>query len=374
MLVYLVLFFFVLCSAYTCEIKGRNQYRSFFFLFIYLFIILFFALEWRMGVDNSAYEEYYVDIPQFSDLNVSDLVFGSQFQPLWIIYISFIKQLFGESYIIFHIVQALIVNTIILNFFRKNTRYYFTAIFLYVFSLNFLYFNLDIQRESLAVCCFLLSIKSLEEKAYVRYYLICFVAIWFHLFAVVLFFIPPIIYFFRKVNSLDSFYLWGILSSLVFVSFFDYMMRAFLPGMAAVDSLMNQASYYYEADKNFGHLAAVALIDVLPPICFLIIRFRLQMNHRDVFTLLTYIYIVLIFCSPFISGLSRIKNYMVLPYYVFIVDTLYYARRVHRFKQLILIGLITMFLMVGFDYSRPLGGGPRAKITYYIPYRSVFAK
>ncbi|MFK2015199.1 EpsG family protein [Bacteroides fragilis] len=87
------------------------------------------------------------------------------------------------------LLQAFIVNSIVLSFIRKYTKYKYTALLLYVLTV-YLHYNIEIMREAIAISFFLLSIKYYINKKWLKYYIVILGCILFHYSALFLLLLP----------------------------------------------------------------------------------------------------------------------------------------------------------------------------------------
>lgn len=369
MFVYIVALLIIVYSVCICDINSIKKPKQFFFVLELIILLLIISFQQKMGVDNLAYEDAFWDIPKLYELDADKLVIGSQLQPFWYL-VSSTSKTIVDSYRFFLIIHAVVINVVIFYFFKKNTPYVFTAILCYVVSMNYFYFNLDILRESLAVSCFLCSIPYLEKKERKKYYAMCIIAFLFHISALFLFLVPFIIRYLRNVRNVKLFIIKLVLFTIPFVILFNYVLNAFV-GSEGLVLIMSQADHYNSLEKNFGHSLIAALFGIVPALIVLYIRYKRRMP-ADIFALLTYVYIFLVLCNAFITGLTRVSNYFIFPYYICVINTIYLSFSQLKYRRLSYACLMIMMIIVVYDYSTPIGNDSYAKVTNYIPYRSIF--
>src|ERR1035437_3600069 len=151
------------------------------------------------------------DFPKLSDLHTFDFK-EAQYDPLWYIFNALIKSIY-DNFIFFQLIHAIIINTIIFWFIRKYSKFkYISILFYYIF--YYLYFNMEILRESLAVCVFLLSVPYLLQKKWLIYFSISIVAFLFHSSALIAFFIP---FMSRKLKFQYYILIFSLLTMFIFI-------------------------------------------------------------------------------------------------------------------------------------------------------------
>lgn len=126
-------------------------------------------------------------LPNLSEIFSAEVGIA-KLQPLWVLLSATAKSI-GEDFYIFQFLHAIVVNAVIFRFIQKNTRFQFTGVLLYYFTL-YPFFNFEILREALAVCFFLLSIPYYKNRKWIPYYLLITIAFLFHLSAIFLFLLP----------------------------------------------------------------------------------------------------------------------------------------------------------------------------------------
>jgi hypothetical protein len=185
-MIYIIIFLFLFLSAIHYDVNGYKVNNYLVFIWWLIFVLLA-GLRYRVGCDTFSYMLSYKTIPTIENLTYKQLV-SNVYQPFWVILSSLCKSV-SKDFTFFQLVHAVIANSIIFYFIRKNSIYFFTGILFY-FIFYYLYFNMEILRETLAICVFLLSLKYFFSNKWLKYYIFCFIALMFHLSAILLFFLP----------------------------------------------------------------------------------------------------------------------------------------------------------------------------------------
>ena len=178
-MIYFIVLSFTLIPVILYDFIGKEIGWKFWFYAELIILIIISGLRYRVGGDSLDYIDFFESYPTFSELFYFDFS-NAPFNPIWYIYNGLIKLIWND-FIFFQIVQAIIVNTIFFIFFKKHTKYFFTAIFIYTLA-YYLYFNMEILREILAVCIFMLSFNYLQKKEIFKIFFMCYICLSFSLF------------------------------------------------------------------------------------------------------------------------------------------------------------------------------------------------
>ena len=374
MIIYSFVFFILFYFAYIVDYKGLRGDRRPFYWIESIGLVLIITCQWRMGGDNLAYEVYYKDIPTFSQLQIDELAIGTKYQPLWYIFTSLLKSI-TPSYVFFHFVHSAILTIITFWFLQKYSKYELSIILIYVVSLQFFYFNLEIQRESMAIMCFLIAVKYLINKSYIKYYLICVIAFFFHISAIFLLLIPPMLIFTKRLDSPVKVLAGSIISAVIIVIAFNSILNSFIPSeeLEVADRVMNQVENYSEVEVSFVHALIGGVASAVPVYLVLLIRLKKRLEF-DIFTQLCIVLIIVYFCHAYVTGISRFANYLLFPFYICLVDTIAKTYRYKSYKVLVLatIGLLVALTVYNETRPVPINGVVQHHYNLFIPYRTIF--
>ncbi len=164
----------------------------------FFLIFIFSALRFNYGNDYTSYVEIFNEVNSYATLTLSDTNFS--IEPGWIVINWFIEPLgFFTLVIILSLLNALTFY----RFFRKyvDPKFYWFAMFLYIFGTGNFLLNLSAMRQNLAILIFIFSIKYIEKKQLLKYILCIVLAAQFHLSAYVLLLIYPLGRIQFKINN-----------------------------------------------------------------------------------------------------------------------------------------------------------------------------
>jgi len=363
-LIYFLLFIITLISALTKKNSVIEDNFNYYFLLV-LFILMA-ALRFRVGGDSLGYADDFASLPTLSQLSTFNF-HDAQYDPLWYVFNAMVKSIYND-FIFFQFVEAVIVNSIVFFIIKKYSKFKYWTLLFYFF-LYYLYFNMEILRESLAVCVFLLSLPFLLKKKWIIYYLFAYLAFSFHSSSLVLFFLP---FMYRKLKL--KYYI-IILGVLVLVTFYITPF-IFFSNFYVSDRIYNKALSYTNKDINvFGIL--MELIAILPVIGFQRIR-KLNKMEKHRFEYLMTAYILIGLLSLAVAGFYRFLNYLSICSLIYMVDTfmVIYKNKIHFYKSLIFVNSFVFLILFyqGFYMLRDTSRYQPDTHFYntYLPYHSIF--
>lgn len=184
---YISIFFFLLILSFWYDILGHKCGSRYCYWVSCFILIIFSGIRYRVGGDTLGYFDSYKDFPTFQEFANTDFS-TLPYEFLFYVFPACAKLISPEFYV-FQFLHAIIINTIIFWFIKKHTPYKFITITLY-FILIYLYFNMEIMRESLSICVFLLATDSLLNKKFFKYYILSLIAFAIHVSAFILFIVP----------------------------------------------------------------------------------------------------------------------------------------------------------------------------------------
>lgn len=371
-MIYLIIVFFLLLFVIQYDV---NNYRvsNTLVIFWWLIFVLLAGLRYRVGGDTISYMIYYEKIPVLKDLEFSKIM-SDEYQPLWTILCSLCKTI-NKDFTFFQIVHAVITNTIIFYFIRKNSNYFFTGILFY-FMFYYLYFNTEILREALAVCVFLLSLKYFLSKRWLRYYILCFVAFMFHITAIVLFFLP----LFNILWTNRSYFIFFSILLILFILFKNIIsdLIKYIPHEAIklkASSLMGASG----ATINLNGIIYTLVVYIIIPLILIFISEQFvgyKYNLRPF--LIAYVTISLV--SIFLSPVYRFLNYITPVYFLFLANMLHELFRYSRIRRFRYTIVLVVFMLPLSVHLLTIGKNTSDKVpgtrfySRYNPYYTVLNK
>lgn len=364
-MIYFTIFLFLLFLAIAYDFLNIKKGRDFSYFLSYLILVLLSGFRYKVGGDTYNYMYTHEYLPNMSNLFIVEVGIA-KLQPLWLL-LSAVAKSISEDFYVLQIIHALIVNAAIFIFIKQNTHQKHTGILFYYFAL-YPYFNFEIMRESLAIACFLTSIKYYNKDRWVPYYVLTAVAFSFHLSAVLLFFLPLI-----KRVSINLYFI-----PIVFViSSLLNPAVLWMVNTSIAANILGYAVGYAENNYTIWGLVSLFLFFVLNPLLITIIA-------RDVFKIDSNYYglaksgLLIVSLMPLFYIFFRFYNYFSILFVLLAAGVLQKLNRSKRNLELKPVLLPIVFGMFVFIYTvryfgntSDLAQGTRW-YSFWYPYYSIF--
>lgn len=332
-MVYNIIFILLLYLSYYYDFQNHKNGRNGWYYSLLVFFILFAGLRWRLGIDTPNYiYHFYHDIPKIGKLTSEDVNLGAK--PLWIIINSTVKTLNGRYFIV-QLIEAAFVNILILNYFKKHSRYVFTCIFFY-YAFLYLSFSFTVMKAAMSIVVCLYANDFILQKKWVRGYMLYLISILFHPQAILITLTPFLL--FLKLNK-KSVMLFGLifviglfvqelLGNSLFIFDFDDDLYDKVENVATLDKYSSRVSNFNFAIANILPYFLYALLSlyaikrfkpnsnllkyesfVMIYLCFLVLELNVYIAYR--FAVYYSIYFILMISETFVefAGLGRNSRY-----------------------------------------------------------------
>jgi len=366
----IALFLFILSVRYDFRIKESKRSTRFYNFMLVVFILVA-GLRWKVGGDSITYQSVFEDyIPTLPEL-LSTNGFVFRWEPLFILLMSACKTITND-FLLFQIIHAVFINFVIFRFIARFTSFRFFALLIYGIFFYW-YFNMEILRESIAICLFLLAYPSYQKSRWGRYYLYVFIAIFFHNSAAVLLFFP----FFRNIRMDNK---W-----IIKLSAFVVLMIAFLsyaPVLFGDIGFLNRLFVRYELYSTFntnvfGKIYSFTFFMFLP---YLVYYFNSKYIKSGMFEDLFFNYFLVAALTILFSGFSRFINYFIpfmAVYAAMIIGCLISRYRFRQIKYIMLFLIVVPSLyhkISYYSYSTVQAYPDTRRVNAWYPYASVLDK
>jgi hypothetical protein len=366
-MIYLVVFIYLLVFVVKFDINKKEEGADFTYYMVLVVFIAIAGLRYKVGGDSLAYYETFKEIPLLSDLFDYDFS-ETRYDPLWIV-LSSISKTIIDDFAFFQIIHATIVNVIIFRFIKQNTMYRFTAIFLY-FCGAYLYFNMEVMREILAICVFLLGYPYFRDKKWFQFYLFAIVAFLFHSSAMILFLFP--LFRYLKINLIG---ISIILGFFYFSLYFEAILKLGLFASRVTEKYDN----YSDLSLNFFGILYAFIFYCFIPILIMYFNTKLD-SEKIVFEELTFTYFFLAFIFLAMSGFGRFLNYVTPFAIIYLGDftnKIIHNERLHKIRFTIVIGMLLIIAFPKIQYylidtSKIVAGTHQYNL--WIPYSTIFTE
>ena len=368
-MIYLCVFLILLVPSIRYDLFSKRGGEGLWYQICLWVLILLAAFRFRTGGDSITYQDLFAEYPKISELKRFDFL-SAEFNPMWYICNSVFKSL-GNSFFLFQLVHAIFVNVVIFRFLYRYCNYFFIAVLVYYVGYYF-YFNMEILREIICICLFLIAFPLLMEKRYFAYYLISVFALFFHFSALVLLFVPLFLVLKRDRFMLCMLLCVGISLFLLKYDLVDVILTSFLGKEV---SLVRQ---YLSMDKPNLTGAATIFLNAIPFLILFYVREKYEFNNDQAFGTIVFVVILIHCLGMFVRGPVRLSNYFMLMAMVFLINTVLdnidRIRHSQVASMLVLCALFIYAFNLSFFYLKSKNSELRGMHVYdrFIPYVSVF--
>lgn len=371
-MIYIFVFIFLLIPVILFDILGIKKGRRGWYLFEFCILVLLAGFRYRVGGDTLFYMSFFDDYPKMNELINYDFE-NAGFNPFWYIFNAFTKFI-HDDFTTFQVVQAVIVNSVFFWFFRKYSKFYFSAILMYYFAYYF-YFNMEILRAIFAICCFMLSIPAFNKKKYLTYFVLCFISILFHSSGFILIFIPLLRVLFKNTTwkhlIIISFVLGILLSTLSIIPYLSEL-------LSFNDLISVRLEIYMDNQVNITNILFYYL-SILPILYLLYINEKNNVEFAIVGIkelIISYV-ILMIFAAFYHTIFTRLADFFKPFYIIYVIESFYTYFKSNRGIFTTLFVKTSLFVVLFFQsyyYWRDQSEYyPGARFyTLYYPYNSIF--
>ncbi len=150
---------------------------------ILVYIIILLGMRYRVGFDTIGYMKTYTKARSL-DKFWTVKIFLERHEPGYL-FICAICKSFTKEFWPVQVIMATITNGCIFIFLYRYCRNVFVGIMFYLI-LQWLYFSVEVMRESAAISIFLLNYRNFENKKWLKFYLISFLSISLHYSAIII--------------------------------------------------------------------------------------------------------------------------------------------------------------------------------------------
>ncbi len=369
MIIYSIIAIILLFGVFHFDIRKNKVGLGVYYFITFVIMTLMTGLRYRVGGDALVYENYYSIYPDLKNF-IRFLKFGNPlgYQPLWVLFVSICKT-FDPDYYFYQFFHAIFVNSILFWFVRKQSKYPMSVMAVLYFLLFYFYFTFEIQREIMAICCFLLGYNSFMNKRWLPYYFFAILAFLFHISAVILFVLP----FFRLIRFNYTFIIFFLLISLPLI-FMNSLFLSILGPLLVTEQMSERAAVY--SDVNFS-LTGIFTFYFIRVVLFLPIIFYSSKRKLEYSWLFSALLIISVL-SQSLVGMERLLNYLFIPYIVLFVNFIYEDKiglKLMSFKKRIIIFVCFLHLFFVLEYKIFIAKDLRkGYYSVFFPYEDVFDK
>ena len=370
-MIYFVILCILVILAVRYDINGKTKYRDQCYHVILVIFILVAGLRFRVGIDTPVYiYHFYHATPVLWDIRIDSILTGGA-PPLWVLLLSTVKTIGGKFFWV-QLIQATIVNTLILKYFKKHSSYPFACVVVY-FLWRYLWYNTVVMKSALAVCIILFANDYFLEKKYKKGFLLILLATGFHQSSIVMMVTPFLL--FLRFNALGMTLL---VCSYIFGAFLQSQLGDVFTMFEFSDGLSNKLDNYMDSkymvqNHNMNYMLVFIFPIVLYPLIFIIFikhKFKESILLRlEPFLMMGLLFQMMQFnIHIFYRFVSIYSAYYILFGVEFFFDLSKSSLVLERSLSYVRSLIIILPLLAAFAYSYPF-----TRYDFY-PYSSIIDK
>lgn len=240
-MIYLFVLFLLLYLSFRYDICGKTKDRDLWYLVILIIFILLAGLRYRLGIDTQRYLfSFYHSYPTIDKFSFENYYIGRD--PLYALLNSIVRSIGGRFYMV-QLIDAAFVNYLFLRYFKKHSKYIFTCAFFF-FLMSYVYFLFEIVRANFSIAICLYAFDYMQEKKWLKGYLLLLIATLFHVQTLVLYAIPLLLFLrFNKRGILV------LLGALIVGASLQQILGDYMFILEGNDHLEGKVASYIESDK-----------------------------------------------------------------------------------------------------------------------------
>lgn len=380
---YLLIILLILYCIYNFDINQnkRNKWRWYYFLMFLL--ILVSGLGYRMGGDGMAYLAEYKSYTIYDGFGWAALTYYPNRMPGWVLLTKLCKCI-TEDYWLFKLAHATILNTLVFSSLKRFTNMIFTALLFY-FILIYFDINFQILRQALSMGLFLYSMRYIENKKWIKYYLCVLLAISFHEGALICLLFP--LFLLIRINK-KSYAIF--IATIILLSIFGEKVIVLIIGKLIPDILMDKTLFYANDTESGGSVTLFnILLAVIIPSSYIYLT-RMEQQHKTYYVKIGALLYGLIYVMNFFFPiLYRFSYYFQFFFYLIYIELFYRIACNKGFtishikenkksllkssgaKNIFLVLVVLFICIRARMYFTPYGDTEMPSWVQYYPYTSI---
>lgn len=372
-MIYVLVLLFLIFLSFKYDL-GRNDYDSPNTKWLPVIVILFVAIAGfrdGLGVDTKQYLSFFTSVPTFDQLT-KQFFAETRFRPGFVIFYSLCKTII-DDFTFAQFAEAIIVDSIVVLFIKRysNLPYLTTLLF---FLVNYLEFNMEVQREAIAVSLVLIAWMKFDDKKYVQSIIFFIASTTFHVSAFSALLIPIL----QHVKFNNKWIIAALLFTVIIpVLFFSIPNLQFYVQILLNTDAEQVIDIYTSQSFNSALNINAYIIHFLHYFVIIYALAYLKKNGTIRFEGIILIYITLMYMSNISYGFYRLANYYSVFYLITIADFIYLFVRTNRnVRKMPKIAALLLLLYMTYYHEKKLTiyDDINAQYCYerYFPYKSIF--
>lgn len=370
-MIYFVVLFLLLILTIRYDINGKTKYRDQWYNAVLIILILIAGLRFRLGEDTINYlYAFYHETPGLFDID-NNVFLSSGDPPLWILLNSIVKTLGGRFFVV-QIIQATLLITLMLIYFKKHSSYPFACVTLF-FLWRYQLYSMVVMKAAIALSVILFANDFFLEKKHIKGFLLILIATGFHQTSLLLIITP--FFLFLRFNVIGLFLL---VCTFFIGAFLQSMLGDVFTLFEIAEGTSNKLDNYLDSDfMTQNHNMSYFIVNIFPIIIYpLLSLLYLKRSCKDspILRLEPFLMIALLFqMMQFNINIMYRYIYIYTPYYIifivhFFIEFSNNSLMLKKSLAYVRTFIVILPLLVSLTYLFPL-----THVDFY-PYSSVIER
>lgn len=305
--------------------------------------IIFFGFRGYIGWDWHSYYPFFKDVNSIQNFNLES---NATYDVGFVIFSAIIKS-FTKDYNLFVIVNTL-VDGILLHFFFK--RYLSKNLYVFGFVLFIvmegIILEVNLMRNIKGILIFLLSIRYIEKRNFLKYFLLNLLGLSFHWSSIIFF---PLYFFIHKKLNLKIFFGIFIVGNILYLTQIEFIKPIIMLISNVVGGTVKDKTNIYLNSSLFNNQYGITL-GYLEKVCtslLIMLYYNKLTEKHKANTIFINCYIIFIFINLYFSEISiiitRFGNLFIFSYWILVSQIIDLSKNALKY---ILFFLLSVYLNV----------------------------
>lgn len=330
---FVIISLYIICAtfAYGIETTRSKKTRNILIWVCLIYMIIVSGTRLVGGMDYPTYENLYENTPTFPDV-INPYLRNQNYEVGYLYLTAFFKTI-GISFYGFCIFEAAFFYFCLWYGLKRYTQHFGIVILVFLYKL-FFYNTMISMRQSLTVAIFFLMVPLIDQRRWVKYYLLAWLASRLHNGAYLLFILYPLTYI--SLSKSKIIWLNVVFFPMLFVGLagIDVLgpIGRFLADNATNDAVLKKSQSYF-GSENLSPIGIFHTLEYYLFMCLLIYNSkRLNLSDSKIH-IVVWMFLCLLPLFTLFRGseiLTREKDYFLIYYAViigYLIDVLSYKRK-----------------------------------------------
>ncbi len=184
---YLLTILILIVSILLFDFQKVRKGRGYVLALAWIMLTLTSGLAYHLGVDVNQRVWLFYNVSEYP---VNEL--GNLREDIGYVIYTYILSHCFHGYVVLQLLTSAFITTAVMLFLKRYSRHFFTALLIY-YVFSYIHLNMEVVKTSMAISIFLFAWRFMEERKYLKYYILVVLAASFHFSAIITWIIPLLI-------------------------------------------------------------------------------------------------------------------------------------------------------------------------------------